>query len=228
VLPLVLLLHLAFEFEGLSMNVRNITIDREVGCGGVEIAAQLARRLGWKLIDKSLIFDIAKIAHVDVEAVKKLDEHPDPLLTRVSRLFWGGGAERGIANTDCFDCRKMTELTHSVFLKAADEGHRVIVGRGAPYHLAGRDDTFHVFLYAPREFKIQRVRQYCTCQSHAEQVIDTADRERAAFIKQHFHIDWPERHVYHLMVNTSLGEETAIDTILDASGAERLKPVLVK
>lgn len=208
------------------MNIRNITIDREVGCGGVEIAAQTARRLNWKLIDKCLIFDIAKMAKVDVEAVKKLDEHPDPLLTRISRLFWGGGAERGVSATDCFDCKKMTELTRSVFLQAANEGHRVIVGRGAPYHLAGRDDTFHVFLYAPRDFKIKRVRQYCTSAEHSEQVIDTADKDRAEFIRQHFHIDWPERHVYHLMVNTAVGEDAAVDTILQAAGLQVPEPAL--
>lgn len=209
------------------MQIRNITIDREVGCGGVEIAANIARRLNWKLIDKCLIFDIAKMAHVDVEAVKKLDEHPDPLLTRMSRLFWGGGAERGMVNPDHFDCRKMTELTRSVFLKAADEGERVIVGRGAPYILAGRDDTFHVFLYAPRDYKIQRVRKYCTCDEHAQQVIDTADKERAAFIRQHFHIDWPERHVYDLMLNTAAGEDAVVDTILQAAKLTQPEPVLV-
>src|SRR6185437_15713137 len=136
-----------------------------------------------KLIDKSLIFDIAKMAKVDVEAVKKLDEHPDPFFTRVSRLFWGGGA-----------------------------------GRGAPYHLANREDTFHVFLYAPREFKINRVRQYCTSHPHAERVIDTADRERAAFIHQHFRIHWPERHVYHMMLNTVVGEDAVVDLIVSAIG----------
>ncbi|MBV9436103.1 MAG: cytidylate kinase-like family protein [Acidobacteria bacterium] len=209
---------------GTLMNIRNITIDREVGCGGVEIAAQIARRLNWKLIDKSLIFDIAKMAHVDVEAVKKLDEHPDPFLARVGRLFWGGGAERGVLTGDCFDCKKMAEMTRSVFVKAADEGHRVIVGRGAPYHLAERDDTFHVFLYAPRDFKIKRVRQYCKSHGHAEEVIDTADKERAAFIRQHFHIDWPERHVYHLMVNTAMGEDAAVDTILEAAGLRQPEP----
>ena len=210
------------------MNIRNITIDREVGCGGVEIAAQLVRRLNWKLIDKCLIFDIAKMANVDVEAVKKLDEHPDPFLTRMSRLLWGGGAERGVVNPDHFDCKKMSELTRSVFIKAAEEGHRVIVGRGAPYHLAGRDDTFHVFLYAPREYKIKRLRKYCTCEEHAQQVIDTADRERAAFIRQHFHIDWPERHVYHLMLNTATGEDAAVDTILEAAKLSQAEPELVK
>ena len=209
------------------MNIRNITIDREVGCGGVEIAAHIARRLNWKLIDKCLIFDIARMANVDVEAVKKLDEHPDPLLTRMSRLFWGGGAERGLVNPDQFDCRKMTELTRSVFLKAADEGERVIVGRGAPYILAGREDTFHVFLYAPRDYKIQRVRKYCTCDEHAQQVIDTADKERAAFIRQHFHIDWPERHVYDLMLNTAAGEDVVVDTILQGARLTQPEPALV-
>ena len=209
------------------MNIRNITIDREVGCGGVEIAANIARRLNWKLIDKCLIFDIAKMANVDVDAVKKLDEHPDPLLTRMTRLFWGGGAERGMVNPDQFDCRKMTELTRSVFLKAADEGERVIVGRGAPYILSGREDTFHVFLYAPRDYKIQRVRKYCTCDEHAQQVIDTADKERAAFIRQHFHIEWPERHVYDLMLNTAVGEDAVVDTILQAAKLTQPEPALV-
>jgi cytidylate kinase len=83
-----------------------------------------------------------------------------------------------------------------------------------------------VFLYAPREFKINRVRQYCTSREHAERVIDTADKERAAFIKQHFHIDWPERHVYHLMVNTAVGEHDTVDTILQAAGLHQPEPAL--
>jgi cytidylate kinase len=209
------------------MNIRNITIDREVGCGTVEIAAAVARRLNWKLIDKSLVQDVAKLANVDVEAVRKLDEHPDPFLTRIGRLFWGGGAERGIVNTDCFDCDKMIALVTSVLQNAAEEGNRVIVGRGSAYILSGRSDTFHVFLYAPRDYKISRVRQYCTSERHAEDVIDTADKERAAFIRQHFHLDWPDRHMYHLMINAAMGEDAVIDTILHGAGLRSEQPALV-
>jgi cytidylate kinase len=48
-------------------------------------------------------------------------------------------------------------------------------------------------------------------------VIDTADHERATFIKQHFHIDWPDRHVFHLMLNTSVGEEAVVENIIHAA-----------
>jgi hypothetical protein len=42
------------------------------------------------------------------------------------------------------------------------------------------------------------------------------DRDRAAFIKQYFNVEWPGRHRFHLMVNSGMGDEAAVDIILDA------------
>jgi len=42
------------------------------------------------------------------------------------------------------------------------------------------------------------------------------DRDRAAFIKRYFDVDWPGRHRFHLMVNSGAGDEVAVEIILDA------------
>ena len=51
--------------------------------------------------------------------------------------------------------------------------------------------------------------------SEAEDLVDTVDRERMAFIKHYFNADWPTRSLYHLMINTVVGNEKVIATILD-------------
>ena len=54
-----------------------------------------------------------------------------------------------------------------------------------------------------------------TARSEAEELVDTVDRERIAFIKHYFNADWPTRSLYHLMINTSIGDDRVITTILD-------------
>ena len=49
----------------------------------------------------------------------------------------------------------------------------------------------------------------------AEELVDSVDRERIAYIKHYFNADWPTRSLYHLMVNTAVGNEPVIQTILD-------------
>jgi Cytidylate kinase-like family len=50
--------------------------------------------------------------------------------------------------------------------------------------------------------------------SDAEDVVDTVDRERIAFVKHYFGADWPTRSLYHVMINTAVGDESVVDTIL--------------
>ena len=44
---------------------------------------------------------------------------------------------------------------------------------------------------------------------------DTVDRERIAFVKHYFNADWPTRSLYHVMINTAVGNEAVIQTILN-------------
>jgi cytidylate kinase len=109
----------------------------------------------------------------------------------------------------------MVAMMEKIAEKIAQEGNAVMVGRGAPYFLRGRSDTFHVFLYAPREEKIRRLMADGQSESEANEAVDAVDRERIAYVKHYFNADWPTRSLYHLMMNTSIGDANVIAAILD-------------
>jgi cytidylate kinase len=196
---------------------RLITIEREYGCGAAAIAAQLADHLGWKLWDQLLTDEIARLANVDRSAVRRCDERMDSRLHRLARSFWRGSYERNSAalGSQMFDADCMLEMMQETMNKIGREGNAVIVGRGAPYLLRENPDAFHVFLYAPRSEKIRRVMAEGHSEEDAVDQVDSVDRERIAYVKHYFNADWPTRSLYHLMLNTAVGNEPVVRTILE-------------
>jgi cytidylate kinase len=205
--------------------IKIIAIEREYGCGGGVIAEKLADRLGWKLFDRQLTSEIARLARVEAADVERCDERLDPLLYRLGRVFWRGTSERALhfAEDKAFDADRMVFLVQQVIEKAAEEGNCVIVGRGAPWFLRCRPDTFSVFLYAPRSEKVRRLTARVKDQAEAVQLLNTVDNERAAFVKRHFGKDWPTRPLYHVMLNTLLGDEICVSAISDLIEAANRK-----
>ena len=195
---------------------RLITVEREYGCGGAPIAAQLADHLGWKLWDHGLTEEIARLANVDPSAVMRCDERMDSRLYRLAKAFWRGSYERSSPlGNQAFDTDRMMSMMQEITARIAEEGSAVVVGQGAPYFLHERSDAFHVFLYAPRAEKIRRIREDGSSEEEAEELVDAVDRERAAYIKHYFDADWPTRSLYHVMLNTAVGNEAVLQTILN-------------
>jgi cytidylate kinase len=116
-----------------------------------------------------------------------------------------------MADTDC-----IREVTERVVKRVAEKGECVIVGRGSAYYLQSCRDAFHVFVYAPLDEKIRRLRGDGKSQHEAAQLAETVDRDRAAFIKQYFGVEWPDRRRFDLMINSTIGEETAVEVILNS------------
>ena len=197
---------------------RIVTIEREFGSGGGAIAAQLADRLGWRVWDQALTDEIAKLANVDCATVERCDERVDSRLHRLAKTFWRGSQERRIPLDDSqiFDADCMVSMVEQIMQRIAGEGQAVVVGRGAPFFLRERADTFHVFLYGSRREKIRRLLEAGREQSEAEELVETVDRERIAYVKHYFGADWPTRSLYHLMLNTEMGNENVIATICNA------------
>ncbi len=88
----------------------------------------------------------------------------------------------------------MVVFMQRVIEGGAAAGTCVIVGRGAPYMLRGRPDAFHVFLYAPLEEKIRRVRELGKSEAEVVELVGTIDQERATFVKKHYAKEWPSQH----------------------------------
>ena len=192
-----------------------ITIEREYGCGGGEIAREIASRLGWKLWDRALTEEIAKQANVECSAVERCEERVDSGFQRLVKVFWRGSYERSMPGEELFNTDRFVAVGKQVMKKAAAAGNCVIVGRGAPYFLREHPGAFHVFLYAPYTEKLRRLRELGNSEAEAEDLLNTIDRDRITFVKRYFNADWPTRCLYHMMINTAVGNEIVISTILD-------------
>lgn len=196
--------------------IRTVTIEREYGAGGGVIAKKLAERLGWKLWDQELTCEIARLAKVDQAVVERMDERCDSMFYRLVKVFMRGSMQQSVPvrELEHFDADSMVRFMQGVISGAASDGNSVIVGRGAPYLLRGRPDTFHVFIFAPLEEKIRRMRETGKTEEQAEEEILNVDRQRVLFVRRYFGMEWPTRELYHMMINSKVGDEVVIDTIL--------------
>jgi cytidylate kinase len=197
--------------------IKIVTIEREYGSGGGEIAQRLATQLGWKLWDQLLTEEIAKLAECPKAVVEAREERTDPLYYRLFKSFLRGSYEGSLNahKLKLVDSESILKITQRVVEHAAKTGNSVIVGRGSQQFLRNRQDTLRVFLYAPREAKLRRLLARGKSESEAEQFVDSVDQERADFIQKYFHVEWPDRALYHAMINTAIGEERVVDLILD-------------
>src|SRR5690348_1909428 len=179
--------------------VNIITIEREYGCGGGDIAKLVANRLGWKLWDQRLTEEIARLAHCPKALVEEHEERNDPLYYRLFKSFMRGSYEGAInaPKLNLVDSETILRITRRVVEHAAEKGSCVIVGRGSQQFLKSRTDTLRIFLYASREEKLRRLQLRGKSHGEAEELVDTVDRERSDFIQKYFNVEWPDRAVYH-------------------------------
>jgi cytidylate kinase len=201
--------------------IKILTIEREYGSGGGEIAQLLAKHLDWKLWDHVLTEEIARLANCPKAVVEVREERTDPLYYRLFKSFLRGSYEGSLNayKLNVVDSETILKITERVVQHAAKAGNSVIVGRGSQHFLRDRQDTLRVFLYAPRENKVRRLLARGKNEQEAQHLVDTVDRERADFIQKYFHTEWPNRDLFHTMINTAIGDEAVVHMILDFMNA---------
>ncbi len=189
-------------------NVFTITISRQAGAGGSEIARLLAQKTKMDLMAGQIIQHVAESSKMSTKVVETLDEKAMTTMESwinsmfVSRHLWPS--------------EYLKHLTR-VIGTIGKHGNAIIVGRGAGYILPP-ETTFRVKIIAPLEYRIQsmmRIRNLS--RPDAEKYIEKRDGDRIAFVKKYFQADAMDPLNYDLVINTEkVGIEGAVDTILIA------------
>ena len=197
--------------------MRAITISREYGSGGGEIAARLAKRLGWQLIDHEVVVRVAEMLQVSEEEAEEHDESVESLATRIlkSLRLIHPTMPVTIEIPLTMDSRAFYAARSQVIEGAIATGHVVIVGRGAQAHLAQRRDVLHVRIVAPLELRIAYVMsREGLDRATAQARILQKDQERARYLEMFYHQRPSDPHLYDLVLNTGILDlESAVDVI---------------
>jgi cytidylate kinase len=185
-----------------------ITIARQIGAGGGEIAREIASVLGQPLCDREILDTIAGEGRIRSQILELLDEGD-----RSALQIWIEGILRGrLADKDDY----LRALAHAVGSVAA-HGPAVFVGRGVNFIL-GPGRGLHLRVVAPVE---RRVETLCASRGLAEvearALIERTDADRAAFVRRHFHREIDDPLAYDLVLNTaSTSTALCVKTVLAA------------
>lgn len=199
--------------------MRAITISREYGSGGGEIATRLATRLGWQLIDHEVVVRVAHELGISEAEVEAQDERVEGLVSRIltsMQLFEPAALVAApVPVPMASDTRTYSEALRRVVEGAANTGHVVIVGRGAQFLLANRRDVLHVCVVAPLDLRIAYVmRRESLDRAAACARVQLKDRDRVRYLQAEHHRHPDDPHLYDLVVNTGIIDlESMVDLI---------------
>ena len=195
-----------------------ITVSRQLGSLGTEIAREAAKRLNYAFVEKEQIGRILVGYGLPESEVEKFDEKRAPLWDYLS-----------IQRT------KFLHLIRAVIFGFASKDNAVIVGRGGQVLLKDLPGTLHVRIIAPFELRVRRlIESERVEEKHAAEILRRSDSDSFGYIQSFFHVDWNDPTLYDLLINSAkVSMETAVQVIIDSArdpeiqeGEERVKEKL--
>jgi cytidylate kinase len=205
--------------------MRAITISREYGSGGGEIAARLARRLGWQLLDHAVIEQTARELEVyETEVEKHDEEYVESTLSRIQNRIqqFVPTAATSVGEPSNFsspppstDTRAYQDTMSQIITAAANTGHVVIVGRAGQVLLADKRGVLHIRVVAPLELRVAYVvRREGLDLDAARKRVQAKDRARTRYMKTQYHCEHEDPHLYDLVIDIAvLDLDSAVDLI---------------
>jgi cytidylate kinase len=196
-----------------------ITVSRQFGSGGSEVAERVARALDWHLYDNAVVAEVARRLGMQPAEVSAREERVPSLPERMASAMALGMPEVMPTVADLAmqpSEERIVEMTRRVMEEAVQAGPAVLVGRGAQCMLAARADALHVFCYAPpAALASYAVTNLGIAREDAARVVAETNHNREQYVKRHWKRDWRDFANYHLCVNTAwLGLEGTAELIV--------------
>jgi cytidylate kinase len=199
-----------------------ITISRELGSRGSQVADLLCEKLGYCRVDKNLLSQIAADAGVNIQAVldkeRAVTGRPRLISDQMTSLY--GRAPSAFGSKGDMDDKTYARIVQETMERFAREGNAVIVGRGGQIVLRDWPTALHVHIYAPPEARVQHLQERQNISElDAKRRITTSDEQKRLYIRNaHNNANWKDAKHYHLMINTGyITPELAAEIIVQAA-----------
>ncbi|HSF32936.1 MAG TPA: cytidylate kinase family protein [Candidatus Tectomicrobia bacterium] len=185
-----------------------ITIARQIGSLGNEIAADVAQQLQYTLVDQTKLQEAAEAYGMLKSELEEVHEKRPTLVTRYLTMRH----------------RAYLDMIQTITYQYARADDVVILGRGATVLLSDVPSALHVNLFAPFERRVAVVMQReGITRPLAEQIVRESDQDRAGYMRYLFDCDWMDPSLYDVMINTHLiTRGGACELIVKAAHAKEL------
>lgn len=183
-----------------------ITIEREYGSGGRGIGKKVAEKLGIKYYDGELLSLVAKESGYTEEFIKQNDQKRTQSL--LYHLYIG---------SQILPASDMIFIAQSRVIKDLySKESCVIVGRCADYVLRGYDNVINVFIHAPLESRVERVKNgYNEKAENYKAYVQKKDKSRIAYFNYFADDSWGRADAYDISLNSDVGIDKTVDIIVD-------------
>lgn len=164
-----------------------ITISRQMGSLGRQVAEEVARCLNYRIVWREVINEAASRAGVPEVALATIDE--------LDLLGLRPSAEARTA---------YHKAVHEIMEELARGGDVVIVGRAGQVILRGKPDVLHVRIHAPLELRVKRIAiQHNVALEAARAQALASDKSRTLYLKRYYQVRWDDPDLYDLILNTA-------------------------
>ena len=187
-----------------------ITISREAGADGSQLAELVGKKMGWEVLDKSLLDRVAERCRLPRESLTPVDETSHNWAYDVL----GPWLDSRVVSQDKYVAHLSRILT-----AAARRGNVVLVGRGAQFVMP-RDRGLAVRIIASEKYRAQRIMEREGVGARqARRIMKETDRGRRQFAQFFFHHDIADPHFYDMVLNVErLGPARVAEQIVNAYG----------